>query len=240
MTPDDAFLADIIEHPDDDTPRLVYADWLDDHGQPAPAEFIRVQIALANLPWDDARWPALKAREEELLSRHEADWRGSVGAGLVHRVYRRGFVEGVRIQARTFMACFGDLFRLGPIRQLSLLEVQPYFASLLQASGHQLVTRAALSLFCSPKLAGLTHLELGGNGLGDPEAEVIAASPYLAGLLRLGLEDNQIGEAGLHALANAPYLGQLAALDLSGNPLDPDGPGMRALRERFGDRVYFS
>jgi hypothetical protein len=27
----DALLADILEHPDDDTPRLVYADWLDDH-----------------------------------------------------------------------------------------------------------------------------------------------------------------------------------------------------------------
>jgi hypothetical protein len=28
MTPDDAFLADIVAHPDDDTPRLVYADYL--------------------------------------------------------------------------------------------------------------------------------------------------------------------------------------------------------------------
>jgi uncharacterized protein (TIGR02996 family) len=44
-------LADIIEHPDDDTPRLVYADWLDDEaGGPTPrAEFIRVQVELASL-----------------------------------------------------------------------------------------------------------------------------------------------------------------------------------------------
>jgi uncharacterized protein (TIGR02996 family) len=29
-----AFLEDIKEHPDDDTPRLVLADWLEDHGDP--------------------------------------------------------------------------------------------------------------------------------------------------------------------------------------------------------------
>ena len=29
----DAFLRDIIEHRDDDAPRLVYADWLEDHGE---------------------------------------------------------------------------------------------------------------------------------------------------------------------------------------------------------------
>ena len=30
-----AFLDDIREHPDDDTPRLVLADWLDDYGDDA-------------------------------------------------------------------------------------------------------------------------------------------------------------------------------------------------------------
>jgi uncharacterized protein (TIGR02996 family) len=248
MTPEDAFLADIIEHPDDDTPRLVYADWHEDHGQPERAEFVRVQITLASLPPDDPRRPALKAREGELLARHEADWRGQVGPGLVHRVYRRGFVEALRIQAQTFVMCFGDLHRLGPIRQLSLVGVQPYLASLLQSpgllrsdAGKQLTeTRVALSLFCSPKLAGLTHLDLAGNDLGDRQTVVVAASPSLAGLRGLGLADNQIGEEGLQALANAPYLGQLVSLDLSGNPIDPGGPGMRALRERFGDRVHLA
>jgi uncharacterized protein (TIGR02996 family) len=31
VTHEQAFLADILEHPDDDTPRLVYADWLDEN-----------------------------------------------------------------------------------------------------------------------------------------------------------------------------------------------------------------
>lgn len=42
-----AFLDDIIAHPADDTPRLVYADWLDDEGRSERAEFIRVQVEVA-------------------------------------------------------------------------------------------------------------------------------------------------------------------------------------------------
>lgn len=45
-----AFLAAITETPDDDTPRLVYADWLEEHGQSDRAEFIRVQCELAKMP----------------------------------------------------------------------------------------------------------------------------------------------------------------------------------------------
>jgi uncharacterized protein (TIGR02996 family) len=42
-----AFLRAIAETPDDDAPRLVYADWLEEHGDPDRAEFIRVQCRLA-------------------------------------------------------------------------------------------------------------------------------------------------------------------------------------------------
>lgn len=37
----------IIARPEDDLPRLVFADWLEDHDECARAEFIRVQIELA-------------------------------------------------------------------------------------------------------------------------------------------------------------------------------------------------
>jgi len=36
----------IRANPDDDTPRLVYADWLDEHNEPARAEFVRVQCEI--------------------------------------------------------------------------------------------------------------------------------------------------------------------------------------------------
>jgi uncharacterized protein (TIGR02996 family) len=45
-----AFLRSIIDRPDDDLPRLVAADWLDEHGDPERAEFVRVQCELAKLP----------------------------------------------------------------------------------------------------------------------------------------------------------------------------------------------
>ena len=44
-----SFLEAILAAPDDDAIRLVYADWLDDHGQPEYAEFIRVQVESARL-----------------------------------------------------------------------------------------------------------------------------------------------------------------------------------------------
>ena len=47
---EDAFLQTILESPDDDAPRLVFADWLDEHGNGEQAEFIRVQIELAGGP----------------------------------------------------------------------------------------------------------------------------------------------------------------------------------------------
>ena len=58
---EDAFLHDILAHPDDDAPRLIYADWLDEHNDPR-GEFIRTQCALAQLSEEDPRrWP-LKQR----------------------------------------------------------------------------------------------------------------------------------------------------------------------------------
>jgi uncharacterized protein (TIGR02996 family) len=47
MTDETALIAAICARPDDDTPRLVYADWLDDHGWEDRADFIRDQIALS-------------------------------------------------------------------------------------------------------------------------------------------------------------------------------------------------
>src|SRR5829696_7436743 len=48
VTEREALLRAIIENPEDDAPRLVFADWLDEHGEPDRAEFIRLQIELYN------------------------------------------------------------------------------------------------------------------------------------------------------------------------------------------------
>lgn len=40
----------VLENPASDTARLVYADWLDEHGDPERAEFIRCQIEHSRIP----------------------------------------------------------------------------------------------------------------------------------------------------------------------------------------------
>lgn len=47
MSERDALLRAILQHPDDDTPRLIFADWLDEHGEADRAEFIRAQCLIA-------------------------------------------------------------------------------------------------------------------------------------------------------------------------------------------------
>lgn len=46
-TEGDMLLRDICAHPADDAPRLIFADWLDEHGQLERAEFIRVQCEIS-------------------------------------------------------------------------------------------------------------------------------------------------------------------------------------------------
>jgi uncharacterized protein (TIGR02996 family) len=64
----EGFIKAIRASPDDDCIRLIYADWLEERGDP-PGEFIRVQVALAHLAEDEDRWAALAAREQLLLGK---------------------------------------------------------------------------------------------------------------------------------------------------------------------------
>ncbi len=54
-----ALRAAIAAAPDDDAPRLVYADWLDEHGRADQADAIRVEHTLRIT---QSRWEALRAR----------------------------------------------------------------------------------------------------------------------------------------------------------------------------------
>src|SRR5262245_23636395 len=75
---EEAFLQEILAHPLEDGPRLVYADWVEDQGEPARAEFIRLQVEMARLSWDDPRYDALQARADGLFERHRESWCGPV------------------------------------------------------------------------------------------------------------------------------------------------------------------
>jgi uncharacterized protein (TIGR02996 family) len=89
MTDHAPFIAAVIARPDDDLPRLIYADWLDENGECERAEFIRVQCELCRCDPETAmrpphvsevnwrrtagwrshrRWTYLRRRERELLT----------------------------------------------------------------------------------------------------------------------------------------------------------------------------
>jgi uncharacterized protein (TIGR02996 family) len=86
-----AFLSAIRDDPDADGPRLVFADWLDDHGDPR-AELIRLDCQLTALPRDDPRTADLQPRLRAWLDRYRNVWPGkhhmmcscSLERGLLH------------------------------------------------------------------------------------------------------------------------------------------------------------
>ena len=59
------YLRAVLADPDSDGPRLVYADWLDEQGQSARAEFIRVSIAAERLEEEVAAWAKVPGRAED-------------------------------------------------------------------------------------------------------------------------------------------------------------------------------
>jgi uncharacterized protein (TIGR02996 family) len=156
MQQDEAFRQAIIETPDDDTPRLVYADWLDEHGQAERAEFIRLQVRAARLDEDDPSLPALREQAEQLRAAHESAWlaplRAALGDEVGNRLDRATFARGMLEELR--LAVPGDLtraaaeFRRWPIRRLDLL-------------GDPAEVQALLAL---PELAGLEALDCRADG----------------------------------------------------------------------------
>jgi uncharacterized protein (TIGR02996 family) len=111
-----AFLRAIIAAPDDDLPRLVYADFLDEHGDPARAEFIRVQCELAKRPDHDPYFRTLEDREHDLLSEHESVWRGTEPSWAREWEWRRGFVDEVAGGNTLFEYECGSWLTRHPIR----------------------------------------------------------------------------------------------------------------------------
>jgi uncharacterized protein (TIGR02996 family) len=94
MTAEAGLLATIWDEPHDDVPRLVYADWLEEHGgeeELARANLIRAQCELAHLPGDDPRYDILESREADILARWERGWWKRMPAGCRKGRFRRGF-----------------------------------------------------------------------------------------------------------------------------------------------------
>jgi uncharacterized protein (TIGR02996 family) len=86
MNAHDDFLRAISAAPNDSAVRLVYADWLDERGESARAEYVRIKCEANALAPKDARRQELQARLYELWAVTGEDW---------WRALDRAWIKGV-------------------------------------------------------------------------------------------------------------------------------------------------
>lgn len=237
MTHDEAFLADIIANPDDLGLRQIYADWLEERGDVASlarAEFIRLQIQMADPAVKGPRFFKLRARAQKLLRIHEKAWAAPIPDLVWRYEFRRGFIEAVTVKPDAFLLHAGVLFRSAPVRHLTFLGFHedlpqsPYLAriSTLEFDCYALGRGNAPSLLASPHLATLRELRFGSIDIGLEGIKALAEQPHLCRLERLALHSNHLDAEKVGTLCASPHLYNLTALDLrQGITLD----GLRAL-----------
>jgi uncharacterized protein (TIGR02996 family) len=242
-----ALLRAIIADPADDTVRLAYADWLDEHDEADRAEFIRVQIELARLPDADPRRSSLTAREEALFNglrlgrlRREAPAELAPYVGQQCIDYRRGFLAcvsfGLSSETVTeFRAAAPSLFAHAPVEELLVwgvpvvMDWNDYWNG-TQPLGY-LDPETVRDLAEVPELARLSMLTVTSPAERiDALCRVIIASPYLRKLRRLHIRNRYRSFESLNGLnrgENELLVDQLA-------------PATQAeLRAAFGDRVVW-
>jgi uncharacterized protein (TIGR02996 family) len=228
------FLQAIIEHPDDSGHRLVYADWLDEHGESLRAALIRTQCALQGLmvdnddPFDFHAGVEVMQLRPELRQRLLAPFSSllpqfsepdeppeEVLASAFRFWVRRGFVEGLEIFGGQTAALFARdvavVFQRTPLLHLRVR----YEAS-----------RADMGPFVlNRRLDGLQVRTL--RTLIDQEC---------VGQLRtLDLRDLNLRDDAARCLLRCRQRLNLRRLDLSGNPITDTLS--QQLRQQFGNDV---
>ena len=230
MTEEAALLRAIIAHADEDTPRLVYADWLDENRpdrRPSPAEcpsaraeFIRVQCRLVGGAFHAPDYPELLERELDLatwLNTHDPDPYLALddlccsnqfeGGEWGH--YRRGFPEIVEFEdygedadetIQMLTKALEGAFVRCPARTLRLQD----------AMAEEIARLARHPIFAYVRGLFLDYL---GEGNEDEAIRAVARSPRVAGLRRLFI-DFPIGPSACKALALSQYLGKMESLVL--------------------------
>src|SRR5688572_12625546 len=159
MAENAALFAAIIANPREDTPRLAYADWLDENGDPARARFIRLQYEIEKLPPIGPKASKAKKEADALLQKHGTEWDGGI-RGLVSAFgFRRGFVESVQIDADRFIHNGKLLFATAPAREVRILDLGDRVPELAASPLLARVETLAFSSYLIDQLAGHGRLE---------------------------------------------------------------------------------
>jgi uncharacterized protein (TIGR02996 family) len=219
MNEREALLRTIFENPDDDAPRLVYADWLEENKDPLQADFIRVQIGLATMRPGDPREQVLRPRERDLW-RTVQRWRFLPRQWLALSLleYWRGFRAVWCGAAGDFLADAPLLWQDGPpprgylyfhfardAAQAPKLALCPALTCLrsVAVEGESLDDRVARELLSSAHLSKLQSLSLSGQGLTDQIAPFLAACPFAQSVMRLAIRSSSLTDHGWEVLERA-------------------------------------
>jgi uncharacterized protein (TIGR02996 family) len=228
-TPDTAaqLLAAVADAPDDDGPRLVYADWLSERDDPR-GEFIALQCRAH--PTD-----AERERAELLLRAHRSAWLGPLALAFVRSsvVFERGFPVSATVREHWDLAPLVGHEGLATLRHLDVSGARGALALVRDPACRNLT-----SLRC---IDGVSLFERGPAGLVDLEVQrapgasaraIVAEARGLPSLrgLKAPLADDP--EAPGWLLSGA--LGaRLERLDLGAH----DGPHLDALLAAWVDRL---
>jgi uncharacterized protein (TIGR02996 family) len=205
-----AFLRTICEQPDEDTPRLVFADYLDEQGGEVNAlwaELIRVQVPLARGAGADRE--RLTARERELEPALVAVWMSRLGfpTGLRWENWSRGFPLRVTSPGATIRSALSAFANRVPFREFHCRA----------ATDADLITLAAWpESHLVRKLALWTEYAR----LGERALLALAGSEHLSNLERLQMQWVGYTDRGVDAFLESPHLSGLADVKIVGYGFD--------------------
>ena len=111
----DALLRAICLNPDDDAPRLIYADWLEENGSESEAEQIRYFVSRPQLT--TTTFLVIRYVEGTLVSH-----------------FRRGFVDELHCTLAEFMQFSQDIALRHPVRKWVLTDCKPFRDNLFRNS----------------------------------------------------------------------------------------------------------
>jgi uncharacterized protein (TIGR02996 family) len=201
--------------PHDNTPRLVLADWLTDHGDPR-SDFVRVQVERARLPDYDERQADLARREAVLLRRHGGDWQ------FGRQTFHRGLLTVHFRETPTASGVAGSDPAWAWVDQVSFEDAataavlaNPCFGAITRFRFHHLVTdgppmrqrgdRAVEQLIASPAARRSTALEIGLAYCSSAGLLALLSPSHVPGLRRLVLDHTCVSAEGLEPLASLEH-----------------------------------
>ncbi|MDY3560197.1 TIGR02996 domain-containing protein [Gemmata sp. JC673] len=233
MNDRDTLYRAVLENPDDDTLRLVYADALEEGGDSRRAAFVRAHVELARVPEYEPE--AVQAKYHNQKKKADGGrWITELpplpeGLSWARDPFRRGLPGAIQSRdGATFVAHADDLFAQYPIESLELrgprapdmaaLAACGWLSRLRSLSLVEGVGRSIRLLLDSPYFDRLTDLHLGAQ-LTTPEAvTALVRSRMFDQLTALSVrEDRQGGGSLVGALARLAKPPRLKKLDLSSN-----------------------